>query len=77
MDTELCDVCGRKCDGVHNNKITSKEKEIQKIVNMIESYGEKMVDEIIKKINENRREKNNIINQVWHYICLSIGTINR
>ena len=54
---EYCEICGRKCDGVHNNKIISKEKEIQKITNLLESYGEKMVDEIIKQIYENRRLK--------------------
>ena len=54
---EECDICGRKCDGVHNNKIISKEKQIQKITNMLESYGEIMVDEIIKQIYENRRLK--------------------
>jgi len=54
---EHCDICGRKCDGVHSNKIISKEKEIQKITNILESYGETMVDEIIKKIYENRHLK--------------------
>jgi hypothetical protein len=57
METEQCDICGRKCDGVHSNKINTKEKEIQKIVNVLESYGEKVVDEVIKKIYENRRLK--------------------
>ena len=57
MDIEYCDICGRKCDGVHSNKINSKEKEIQKITNILESYGEKMVDEIIKKIYKNRHLK--------------------
>jgi hypothetical protein len=56
-DIEECDICGRKCDGVHSNKIISKEKEIKKIANMLESYGEKMIDEIIKQIYENRRNK--------------------
>lgn len=55
MNIDECDICGRKCDGVHSNKIISKEKEIQKITNMLESYGETMVDEIIKQIYENRR----------------------
>jgi hypothetical protein len=55
MDTEECTICGRKCDGVHSNKIISREKEIQKITKLLESYGEKMVDEIIKQIYENRR----------------------
>ena len=57
MDEEECDICGRKCDGVHSNKIISKEKEIQRITNLLESYGEKMVDEIISQIYENRRFK--------------------
>jgi len=57
MNIDECDICGRKCDGVHSNKIISKEKEIQKITNMLESYGETMVDEIIKQIYENRRLK--------------------
>lgn len=55
MNIDECDICGRKCDGVHSNKIISKEREIQKITNMLESYGETMVDEIIKQIYENRR----------------------
>jgi hypothetical protein len=59
MDIEECDICERKCDGVHSNKIISKEKEIQKITNMLESYGEKMVDEIIKQIYENRHTDEN------------------
>ena len=58
MNIEECDICGRKCDGVHSNKIISKEKEIQKITKMLESYDEIMVDEIIKKIYENRRLRN-------------------
>jgi F0F1-type ATP synthase delta subunit len=57
MDEEECNICGRKCDGVHNNKIISKEKEIQRITKLLESYGEKMVDEIISQIYENRRLK--------------------
>jgi len=57
MEEEYCDNCGRKCDGVHSIKKNNKEKEIKKIVNMLESYGEKMVDEIIKQIYENRRLK--------------------
>ncbi len=52
---EECDICGRKCDGVHSIKTNNKEKEIQKMVKTIESYGEKMVDEIIQQIYENRR----------------------
>jgi len=55
MEIEQCDICGRECDGVHNNKIINKEKEIQKITKILESYGEKMVDEIIKQIYKNRR----------------------
>jgi hypothetical protein len=55
MEIEQCDICGRKCDGVHSNKINNKEKEIEKITNTLESYGEKMVDEIIKQIYKNRR----------------------
>ena len=57
METEYCVICGRVCDGVHNVKINNKEKEIQKIINMLESHGEKVVDEIIKQIYENRRLK--------------------
>ena len=57
MDEEECDICGRKCDGVHSNKIISKEKEIQRITKLLESYGEKMVDEIISQIYKNRRLK--------------------
>jgi F0F1-type ATP synthase delta subunit len=57
MDIESCDICGRKCDGVHSNKIISKEKEIQQITKILESHDEKMVDEIIKRIYENRRLK--------------------
>ena len=57
METEQCDICGRKCDGVHNGKIYDKEKQIHHIVNILESYGEKFVDEVIKQIGENRRIK--------------------
>lgn len=55
MDEEECNICGRKCDGVHSDKIISKEKEIQKITKLLESYGEKMVDEVISQIYDNRR----------------------
>jgi hypothetical protein len=57
MEFEHCDICGRKCDGVHSNKIHNTKKEILKIVNVIESYDEKVVDEIIKQIYLNRRLK--------------------
>jgi hypothetical protein len=42
-------------DGVHSKKIN--DKEIQNITKMLESYGEKVVDEIIKQIYTNRRLK--------------------
>ena len=51
---EQCDICGRECDGVHSNKINIKEKLIQQLIHTLESYGEKMVDEIIKQIYKNR-----------------------
>lgn len=55
-EEEYCDICGRnKCDGVHSNKIICIEREIQRIAKFLESYGEKMVDEIILQINKNRR----------------------
>jgi hypothetical protein len=54
MEIEYCDICGRKCDGVHSNKINNKEKEIKKLVNVLESYDKEMVDEIIKQIYINR-----------------------
>ena len=62
MEIEYCDICGRKCDGVHSNKINNKEKEIQKMViqkmvNVIMSYDENMVDEIITRVCEIRRLK--------------------
>ncbi len=57
MEIEYCDICGRKCHGVHSNKINNKEKEIKKLVNVLESYDEEMVDEIIKQIYINRRLK--------------------
>ena len=50
METEYCDKCGRNCDGVHSNKVNNAETEIQKMVKIIESYGEKVADEIIKQI---------------------------
>lgn len=56
-DEESCDICGRNCDGVHSGKINSTEKLVKSIVTMLESYGEIMVDEIIKQIYENRRAK--------------------
>lgn len=55
MEKECCDVCGRNCDGVHNNKICGAEKEIRKIVKILESYNEVVVDEIIKQIYERRQ----------------------
>jgi hypothetical protein len=57
MEREYCDICGRDCDGVHSNKMNSSEKEIKKFVKILESYGEKVVDEIIKQIYENRHLK--------------------
>ena len=57
METEYCDKCGRNCDGVHSNKVNNAETEIQKMVKIIESYGEKVVDEIIKQIYNNRHLK--------------------
>ena len=57
MEQEYWDYCGRKCDGVHSIKINNKEKKIQKITKVLESYSEKVVDEIIKQIYENRRLK--------------------
>ena len=30
MEDKCCDICGRKCDGVHSIKINNKEKIIQK-----------------------------------------------
>ena len=53
-EEEQCNICGRECDGVHSNKIYNKEKEIQKIVILLESYGEKVIDEIITQIYKNR-----------------------
>ena len=62
METEYCDKCGRNCDGVHSNihsnKVNNAETEIQKMVKIIESYGEKVVDEIIKQIYNNRNLRN-------------------
>lgn len=61
MEQEYCDYCGRKCDGVHSIKVNNKEKVIQKSllykVLEIEGCSEKVIDEIIKQIYENRRLK--------------------
>lgn len=57
MEVEYCDICGRKCDGVHSNKMINEETQIKKIVKTLESYGEKMVDDIIKQIYKNRELK--------------------
>lgn len=57
MEIESCDICGRKCDGVHNNSINNEEKQIQKIVKVLEAYGDEVVDKVIKQIYENRRLK--------------------
>jgi hypothetical protein len=57
MEQEYCDYCGRNCDGVHSTNLNKKEKEIQNIVKMLESYSEKVIDEVIKQIYENRRLK--------------------
>lgn len=57
-NTEYCDICGRECDGVHSNRIYNKEKMIQDIVNMIMSYDENTIDEVIKRVYEIRKCKN-------------------
>lgn len=57
MEIEYCDSCGRKCDGVHSIKINNYENNIQKMVNVLQSYDDNIVDEIIKRIHENRRLK--------------------
>lgn len=56
-EIQQCDICGRKCDGVHSNKKNNKKKEIQKITNILESYDDTLIDEVIKQIYENRRLK--------------------
>jgi len=54
MEVEQCDICGRKCDGVHSIKINNEEKIIDKLVTMLMSYDKKIVDEVIRKIYEKR-----------------------
>lgn len=58
-ETEYCNICGRMCDEVHSINPNKKEKDMQKnIITMLESYNEKVVDEIIAQIYENRRLRN-------------------
>ncbi len=54
---EECDICGRKCDGVHRVRANNKEIEIQKMVNVLSSYDEATVDEVIRRIYEKRNVK--------------------
>lgn len=54
---EECDICGRNCDGVHRVRANNKEIEIQKMVNVLSSYDEATVDEIIRRIYEKRNVK--------------------
>ena len=42
-EIQQCDICGRKCDGVHSNKKNNKKKEIQKITNILENSKVKPV----------------------------------
>jgi hypothetical protein len=56
-DIEHCDICGRKCDGVHNTKINNEEKKIQQIVNILISHNENIVNEVIKRVSEIQRLK--------------------
>ena len=57
MEVEECDICGRKCDGTHRVRANNKEIEIQKMVNVLWSYDEATVDEIIRRIYEKRNVK--------------------
>jgi hypothetical protein len=41
MEIEHCDICGRKCDGVHSSKINNKEKEIQKLQTCLKVMAKK------------------------------------
>jgi hypothetical protein len=56
-ESEYCDICGRECDGVHKVDNKKSVNEIERITNMLESYGEKTVDEVIRRIYENRRKR--------------------
>lgn len=56
---DYCDICGRKCDGVHNNKKSNSKKEIEKIVTIIESHGEEIVDKVVERLLENKRLREN------------------
>ena len=53
MEMEHYNICERKYDGIYSNKINNKGNKIQKMVNILESYGEKKVDKIINQIYKN------------------------
>lgn len=56
---ETCGLC-EKCDCKHCkhiNKISRIEKEIQNIVSVLESYEDKIIDEVIKRVYERRALK--------------------
>ncbi len=50
---EICNICGRICDGAHSNEYIK----IHRIANTLESYGEKIVDKVIEQIYKNRKIK--------------------
>jgi len=55
---EYCEKCGEIYNEGYNirtNNKDNKETEIKKIVSILKSYGDDMVDEIIKQIYEIRR----------------------
>lgn len=56
MEFEHCDICGRSCDGVHKDKTNDKNKLIENIVNILMSYDANIIDEVIKRIYENREQ---------------------
>ncbi len=50
---ELCDICGRECDGVHRvKKLNDEEKLIQDTVKVLLSYNENTIAEIVKRVYE-------------------------
>lgn len=57
MKIDYCNICDGKCDGVHSIKKSNKEKEIKKIVSILESYDEETVNKIITQIYQNRLSK--------------------
>ena len=78
-DVEYCDVCGRECDGVHSKKDKKEieKKEIQKLVKILLSKDEKLVNESIKQYHELRMKKTPISEQNSEQLILMLDSFIR